>query len=527
MRFRQTARATALFISLIPTVAFAHGGSGGHFVYVPVYIGGGGPPIVPVAKTGDYTGIKSVAIISATAQKLTLGSKALLASHTEIDVSDWNLDDVIETTVANYLSPRFVVKQVPYDRAVLAAIPNSHFDANSDQPVNDYLSKLPWNGIDAMVVIRPDAEVPGPFTDGLSVDTPIQRPVETAGFEIDIMNRDGVKIGHALSRIALRKGAREDFASIFGPSDLRLTSKDVPTPYQRAELKNEFARLIAVALRETLRSLQLGIKLPEVGARNLVPIPAEKNPFAKMHTVSLVSAVGDRLDLDHRGAFFRHSLTTASVPEWNIDSEIETKMAAALDKRIAVKTVPVDRARLAGAEITIDNAGLSTPLPGLTPTSDVDAYIVALKRKSVIGIQADPVSGFGLRNQNGMDGESTTVFADYAIAIVDPHTLKPHWLQGGVTSPSNATEALIRAASNNDWPKDGGALAAEQSAALHPIFSEMMNDSVPETMYRMLLTGMMLAPTPGVTDLPPKPGATPALDMASQAPTAAPPPPPQ
>jgi len=528
MRFKIAALATALFVSLAPTTGFAHGGGGGgggHYVYVPVYIGGGGPAIVPAAKTGDYSNIKTVAIVTAVAQKLTLGSKALLASHTDIDVSDWKLDDVVETTVAKYLSPKFTVKHIAYDRGALAAIPNSHFDANSDKPVYDYLSKLPWDGIDAMVVIRPDAEMPGPFTDGLSVDTPVQRPIETAGFEIDIMNRDGLKIGHALSRIALRKGAREDFASIFAPMDLRLTSKDVPTPYQRAKLKNEFAHLLAVSLRETLRALHLGIVLPEVGSRDLIPIPTEKSPWGKMHSVAVVSAVGDRLDLNHRGALFRHSLTTAPVSDWNIDSEIEAKMASALDKRLSVKTVAVDRAKLASVEMTIDNNGLATPLAGLTPTSDVDAYVVVLKRKSAVMLQNDPVFGLGMWNQNGMDGESSGVFADYAIAIVDPHTLKPMWVQRGDTSPANAIEAPIRVTSNMNWPKDGGELTPDQSTQLHGIFLDIMNDSVPETMYRMMLTGVMAAPTPGVTDLPSQPGSSaPVLDTASQAPTAAPPP---
>src|SRR6201999_1974097 len=103
----------------------------------------------------------------------------------------------------------------------------------------------------------------------------------------------------------------------------------------------------------------------------------------------------------------------------------------------------------------------------------------------------------------GLGGESSGVFADYAMAIVDPHTLKPHWIQGGITSPMQPGEAPVRITENANWPKDGGTPTPEQSAALHKIFADIMDDSVPETMYRMTLTGVMLAPAPGVTPLPP------------------------
>jgi hypothetical protein len=514
MRLKLTALATALVVSLVPAVASAHGGGGGgggghggggHYVYVPVYMGDAGPPVVPAAKTGDYSGIKTVAIVTAVAQRLTLGSKALLSSHKDIDVSDWNLDPVVEATVAKYLSGRFTVKTIPYDRAALAAIPNSHFDSNSDKIADDYLSKLPADGIDAFVVIRPDAEMPGPITDGLSLDSSggyYLRPVEMASYEIDIVARDGRKIAHSLSRIATRKGAAEEFPVLFAPPGLALTDKDTPSKLQRAMLKNEYARLLALSLRQTLRSLNLGITLPEVGARDLIPIPPDKNPLTKLHTVAVVSAVGDRLDLNHRGALFRHSLTTAPVAEWNLDGEIEAGVTAALDKRLKVRAVTVDRAKLASVEVGVVNSDLSTPIAGLTPTSGVDAYIVVLKRKTAVGMQADPVSGLGLWNQNGLGGESSGVFADFAVAIVDPQTLKPHWLQAGVTSPAKPGEAPISATSNTNWPKDGGAPTPEQSAALHKDFADMMADAVPETMYRMMLTGVMPAPVPGVTEIP-------------------------
>lgn len=502
----------ALIAALAPSIAAAHGGGGGggHYVYIPIY-GGNGPSIVPPAKRGDYSNIKTVAVISAIATKVTLGNMAVLAEHKDIDVTDWNLDQTVETTVKQYLTPRFTVKSVAYDRAALAAIPNGHFDTGSARPVNDFLKALPVQGIDAFVVVRPDSEGSAPPAAGFSLDATngfYPRPVEVANYEIDIVDaHTGAIIGHALSRIADRQQTPASFAAIYTPPDLTLSAKDTPSEYQHAEMKNDFARLIALSLRETLRSLNLGIALREVGSRTLIPIPPDKDPHKNINTVAVISAVGDQLELNHRAPFFVHKLTKTPVSDWNLDSEIEAKMAAALGKRWAVKAVAVDRAKLANVVIDYNACTLQTPIEGLTQTSDVDAYIVVVKNSGPVGGLSDNVSGIGLWNMNGVGGESSGIFARYVIAIVDPNTLKPVWIQRGVTSPAHSPEIPLLVTSNANWPKDGGALTPDQAQRLRPAFSDIMNDSIPETMFRMALTGMMVAPAPGTTELPRRPGA--------------------
>jgi hypothetical protein len=505
----------ALIAALAPSIAAAHGGGGGgghgggHYVYIPIY-GGSGPSIVPPAKTGDYSNIKTVAVISAIATKVTLGNMAVLAEHKDIDVTDWNLDQTVETTVKQYLTPRFTVKSVAYDRAALAAIPNGHFDTSSAKPVNDFLKALPVQGIDAFVVVRPDSEGSAPPAAGFSLDATngfYPRPVEVANYEIDIVDaHTGAVIGHALSRIADRQQTPASFAAIYTPPDLPLSAKDTPSEYQRAEMKNDFARLIALSLRETLRSLNLGIVLPEVGSRTLIPIPPDKDLHKNIHTVAVISAVGDQLELNHRASFFAHKLTKTPVSDWSLENEIEAKMAATLDKRWTVKAVSVDRAKLANVVIDYNARTLQTPIDGLTQTSDVDAYIVVLKNSGPVGGLSDPASGIGLWHAKSFDDENSGIFARYVIAIVDPHALKPVWIQRGLTSPAHSPEIPLLVTSNANWPKDGGAPTPEQAQTLHTAFSDIMNDSIPETMFRMALTGMMVAPAPGTTDLPRRPG---------------------
>ncbi|HEX4860457.1 MAG TPA: hypothetical protein VFV07_04415, partial [Rhizomicrobium sp.] len=468
----------------------SHGGSHYTYVYVP---GGQGAPIVPFVQPGDYSHIHRVAIISAIGQSMTLGSIALLSSHSTLDIAAWNMDQTVETIIANHLKDRFEVKNVTHDRAAVAQIPNSHFDTSSAKTLAAYLAGLDAKDVDAFIVVRPDAEAGSLPTPGLSLDTPdgAARPYEEANFEIDVIEAgSGRMIARAFSRAQTRRGVTPQFAVIYGPEDLRLNWKDTPSPAQFTEMKTGFERLVSMSLRETLRAMNFGIALPAVGERNLVPIPPEKDPFRKLNKVMVVSAVGDRLGLDHRGTWFEHKQTVQPVADWNMDAEFEKRVASGLDKHFVQTSVPVDRAKLAAFAVKFDKASMAMPVDGITPGADVDAYVVLLKYKIASG---DDTTGLGLFNVTPYGDETTQVFANYAIAIVDGKTAKIVWVHRGVASPLHASPIPVRQAANSDWPKDGGAFTPEQAAATHALFSDMMGDSIDETLLDMVLTGKTVA----------------------------------
>lgn len=499
MRLLPLALAGALAIACVPGTAIAgHTGRGAHMIYIP-YFAGTVPTVVPPAKTGDASGIKTVAVISAVGTRLTLGNRALFGTYKDIDTSDWNLDGIIETTLTGYLSRAFAVKMVPYNRAALAAIPNDHTDTDSAKPVHDFLATIPANGIDAFVVVRPDSEGQAPPTAGLSLVTSgYPRPTEIANYEIDIVDaRSGAIISHALSRFATRQKAPPAFAAVYASPGLALTPADTPTDYQRALLKNDFARLIAVSLRETLRSLNLPIALPPVGARDLVPIPPEKAPLRRIHTVGVVSAIGDRLSMIHSAPFSPHSERESLISDWNLDGEIEAAIVSHLDKRYVVKPISADRGKLDWVKLVRDQTALSTSIDGLAPAADIDAYIVVMKDSTT----PDSIHGVGLYNFGTLSGSTTTAIVNYVMMIVDAHTLKPFWIQRGITSPALPIEVPTHTIDSADWPPPGSGPTDDQARALHAAFSEIMNDSIPETMLRMTLTGMMVSPAPGVTSL--------------------------
>lgn len=530
MRFAPAILAAALLASLSPATVEARGGGGGghgggghggggHYVYIPGYYGGGAEILPPAAKTGDYSNIHSVAVISAIGQTLTLGSVALLASHKDVDVSDWGLDDFVTSSLKQYLSSRYTTKDVAYDRAALARIPNSHFDTNSAKAVSDFFATLHPDGVDAYIVVRPDSESGAPVTAGLSIDTPVTVPVEVANFEIDVVDaKSGLVLGHSLSRVALRSGVAPQFASIYGPAELKLSSSDTPTEAQRAKLKHEFTKLTAFALLETVRSLNLGVSLPPVGGRRIGPFAAGKAPLPHVKSIAVYSAIGDTFGIAERGTFGGVSESHfAPIADWQIDSHLEEAIRAHLSKRFTVKDVPADRTQLARARVAMGPGAVNGPIAGLQPSQDVDLYLVLLKHAP----QTDsPVCmGLGVYGAKGLFGSNAMAYACYDFVLVDPHTLKPVFGSLGTLSPAFPIPVPMTNVGGALWPNPPTSLSADQSTGLKAVLMPYLDDSVAEMLLRYGLTDMQLAFIPGVQ----ADEAETATAVAQPAQTAAPP----
>ncbi len=506
MKVKLCAAVLALAAAWVPAAVLAHGGGGGgghgggHATYIPIYIPGGTVVSeVPAPTLGDTSGIHTVAIVSGIGQTLTLGRAGWLAQHSNVDIADWKLDDAVDSELRQYLAGRFTFVTIPQDRAALAAIPNGKLDSSNVAATN-YLASLPAQGIDAFIVVRPDGEGMA-ATPGLSLANDEDaggRPVIHANYEIDIVDAKTRQIiSHTFSRVSLRQGEGAHYAALLGNAAEKVEPNQIPTDAQRAAMKAGFSHLVSISLIETVRSLNLGVALPQPGARVMVPIPANISLYPRIKTVAVISAVGDALDMNHRAPFFVHTEGSAPIADWNIDATIESDIRAALDPRFTVKPAVADRAKIANMRIAIDQAGINTPIDGLTPSNDVDLYIVVLKRSAQLGL--DTVSGLGIGHVASFSDERTSAFAYYEIAAIDPHTLKPVLLVAGRASPAQPMQIPIRYLNNSAWPATQP-LSPDQAQTVRQLLTDMMADSIPETLLHMGLTGMMPS-----GELPPAP----------------------
>jgi hypothetical protein len=487
----------ALLASLAVLPAYGHGGGGGggggghggggHSYYIPVYVGGVGP-MFPPTQVGNTSNIHSVAVISAIGQTLTLGNAALLATHSTLSIADWNFDRGVEDIVSRDLATRFTVKPVAHDSAALAAIPNGFYDMSSAKALQAYLAALPDHSVDAFVVVRPDAEKGTPNTPGLSLEASSVRPIEEANFEIDVVDsQSGRVISHAYSRAVDRQGMPEQFAAFYGSPDVRVQPNDVPSNAQRIQLKKDFERNVSLALRETLRSLQLGIVLPEIGTRTIEPLAANENPATKLPKIMVVSALGDSIEVDYPGNWFnKRKDQSYPIADWNLDAEFEKRVLAGLDKHFTPVTVPVDRAKLATLMLGDPNAA-KDPVPGIVPgTPGVDLYIVLAKRRGTA--TSDNTSGIAMWNRRIDDYGG--IFSQYAVVLVEPKTARMVIAAQGASSPKFPSVLPYHATAKTDLPDPGAAgFTPAQADTAHTLLSQMMGDSIDEMLLRLRLSG--------------------------------------
>jgi hypothetical protein len=498
----------AAVVLAVPVPASAHGGGGGGgghassshtTVTVPIFI----PTQAQMpTQVGDTSRIHTVAVLSALGPNLTLMNTHFLGTKTsQLNISDWAIDDEVDMLMKRYLHGRFAFKDVLYDRTVLNAIPNGVWDSQSG--FSKYLRTVPSDGIDAFIVVRRDLVLQAPGIEGLALQGGLladNTPVVWANYEIDIIDAHTyTTISSAYSRIRLRAGTNASFAGLEGPKQLVVGDDFALTDTQRALLHGFIDKIVDASLIETLRALDLGVALPDAGARTLVPIPADKLPYKTIKTIALISAIGDEFELEHRG-FLSHDQHGLAVNDWPIDSRMENDMRAALDKRFAVKTMPIDRTPLYDMHLVASDNKLATLFPGLTATQDVDAYLVAMK------LTMYPALGM-------FNSASTSVYASYVLVLFDAHTLKIISALPSVRPPNRPSAFPAEVVSDDLWPSAPPALSPNQTAQIRLTIERLIDESVPETMMRMGLTGMMPAggapPAPGTT-LPTQPAPEPA-----------------
>lgn len=468
-------------------------------VYVPIIV-----PIQPLMVTSpaQYDAIHSVAVISAIGVNLNMRNVHFLnVADKHLDISGWKLDDEATDMLKRYLGSRFQFRDVPYDRAKLAAIPNGPWDG-AFSGFTAFLKSLPTEGIDAFILLRPDLESYDPGLPGIALTNgnglANTLPVIWANYEIDVIDAHTLKIiGKSFSRVTLRAGVAPSFAGVVVPPVLALDDDFALSDKQQMLLHGIVSKLVEASLVETIRSMNFGVSLPDAGARELVPIPPDKKPYQNVKSVAVVSVIGDQLEERHWGGFWARSTTALAVPDWKLDDTVEADMRTALDKRFAVKDVPVDRHALAQARLLDNDGKLAPSFPGLSATQDVDAYLLAVKLDWASTNYHAGRNGTGILHNSWTIGDDDTgVFASYAIALIDAHTLKIISARAATQSPDRASAQPYLKVDNQLWPAAPPTLSSDQTSQIHAALDNILRDSVQETLLSLGLTDMMIADGP-------------------------------
>lgn len=456
-------------------------------IYTPL------PP--PRVLVGSYQNIHNVAVLSAIGGSMTFQNHYFVAPVTgSRDISEWKIDELVDAMLRQYLGSRFNVRAVPFDRAALAAIPNGPWNA-SGGPTRRFLQSLPNEGLDAFVVVRPDLELEAPGLIGIALTRNMivgnPTPILWANYEIDVIDAHSYEtIALAHSRLVLHRGEKLSYAGLYTDDSLKLDDTFALDAKQKDTLHGLVFRLVTASMIETLRALELNVPLPEPGARELIPAPPNVKPYPDISSVAIVSGIGDAIDFERMATVFVHWNKTLAVPDWQLDALVEKEARELLDKRFTVRDVPIDHAAFARASLLDDDGNLKPTFPGLSPSPNVDAYVAFVKVRTNI---AGKMQGIGLGVlSNPFYETATNVFASYAVAVIDAHTLKLISARLAVPSPEYPSPKPMKAIDDRIWPDNPLNPSNQQREAIEREVRALLMDTAGETMMRLGLTGKVV-----------------------------------
>ena len=470
-----------LLAAAVALLAVAAPVQAGGYYYIPTYIYV--PPATPTADPGSYEKIHKVGVVSALGSKFTISGRSEKAPP--VDISPWQVDAQVAALLKKYLGGRFEFVDVAADTGAAPALSRNLF---GETKTLAYLKTLPNPGVDAYIVVRPVAgDLPGP--DGLGVQVGDRRPALWANFEIDIVDAHTNRI---IAKAASRIQTREEQDPIYAVLDI----DDVPardlegtlTAEEMDTLHRYLNELLPTAMVETLRALQLGVTLPPIGDHSITE-PAVAHDTASIHSVAVISAIGDKFLLVKGGHVFIKRWNVA-IPSasWGIDEEAEAIARDVLVRHYTVKPVTADRAALAQVQVVADAP--IPPMPGLQVSADVDAYVLLLKVGGGWNF-AKLQTGLGLFHWLPAGNEMTAVYANYAVVVIDAHTLKPIVGTAAIPSPKKLCTELKSfwvgpphcAIDDKLAPEPPDRLNAESEAAVRDTLRTLLTATIPETLF--------------------------------------------
>jgi hypothetical protein len=217
-----------------------------------------------------------------------------------------------------------------------------------------------------------------------------------------------------------------------------------------------------------------------------IPIAASaagRDEYAGIHTVAVVSAIGDTLHFTEAPRMFSGGTDALPISSWGIDPSVETQIAQAVGTRFTVKTISVDTSAVAKCD------GREQCADALPRTDQVDAYVVAYNAAAAdpIGGSGD-IFGLGMYHHQGLLGMADvhSVYAIFAVAVVNARTgeiidygtaklPEAHFLGEHL----NPIEAIPESA----WPANPPNLAPDQQATVKQTLTRLIATTLPYALH--------------------------------------------
>jgi hypothetical protein len=215
---------------------------------------------------------------------------------------------------------------------------------------------------------------------------------------------------------------------------------------------------------------------------------ASSDEYADVHSVAVISAIGDTIALTNIGTT-TFSQNEWPIADWKLDDAVAAIVTKAVVPRFAVKRVNVDtsalRALKPGLLTFLRLPDLKTYVLGLSATNDVDAYIVVHKLlwQDTCGGTHQNLWGLGLYHHDGLfyGQQQDGIYAYYAVDVIDARSgreidqgiasLTPGGLFGNPPPPCQETSAV-------DWAETAESLTGQQRSEVKSALTAVVTTSL-------------------------------------------------
>jgi hypothetical protein len=164
-------------------------------------------------------------------------------------------------------------------------------------------------------------------------------------------------------------------------------------------------------------------------ALSLPAYAGSADEYANIHTVGVISALGDSIDWTTVGlVVFQNDQATLPIGDWKLDDDIAQRVAAALSPRFTVKMITTDVSALETLQVTVMRSvspDLENFVRGLPANNGVDAYVIVSKAQlpDTVGGSNQSLWGLGVYRHPLMFGRGLfAVYADYRVNVIDART---------------------------------------------------------------------------------------------------------
>lgn len=215
-------------------------------------------------------------------------------------------------------------------------------------------------------------------------------------------------------------------------------------------------------------------------------VASAADKYANVHTVAIVSAIGEELALTKIGTMvFGNARSVLSISDWGIDAMVTRQIASALSPRFQIKNVSADTKALAKLEVpTLFSSGPSPEdvVRGLPADNGVDAYIVVSPfwTEDGYGGTNQKLGGLGLYHHETLGDAMDAMYAFYAINVYDARTGERLDYGTARIGESNWLGKMLpwKVTSGSDWAETPGAMTDAQKADVRAAMTSLIQESL-------------------------------------------------